>query len=252
MSTNKTATSFLTFVDREGITNKNGLLRAERFDAEYSNYELADNVFILTRHNGTIQTITALELFGKCQLPSQLPAGEGKIDSALDGKASQRKEPIAKEPKTARQALMRDIRASFESNYKAAIAAAKEQAETPNHISDELLSDYYNIVAAGKQLVIDGITVDTNNTQHMIKKEKLASVITDAENCFSGINGVDVTVEPNDDYTQLAIMAQHFDAAHQAAVDSKLRSLFGKAIAWQVIAAFKTAIITVKLPSKQA
>ena len=85
-----TAASFLTFVNREGIDNANGLKRASRFDDVFSTYAIADNgVITVTKKDDTIIVYSPLELFGRFQTPDALPNGNGKIDSALDGKAGE-------------------------------------------------------------------------------------------------------------------------------------------------------------------
>jgi len=89
-------TSFLTFVGREGIDNQNGLKRANRFDAVFSSYAIDDaGVITVTKHDDTVTTFTPIELFGRFQMPDALPNGNGKIDSALDGKSG---ETTAKKP----------------------------------------------------------------------------------------------------------------------------------------------------------
>lgn len=87
---NQTVSSFLTFVGREGIDNANGLKRASRFDAIFSSYAISDTGLItVTKHDDSSITFTPIELFGRFQTPDALPNGNGKIDSALDGKAGE-------------------------------------------------------------------------------------------------------------------------------------------------------------------
>ena len=87
---NQTATSFLTFVGREGIDNQNGLKRASRFDEVFSSYAINDSgIITVTKKDDSVVNYHPLELFGRFQTPDALPNGNGKIDSALDGKSGE-------------------------------------------------------------------------------------------------------------------------------------------------------------------
>jgi len=94
------ATDFLTFVNRVGIDNQNGLKRAERFNAEFKEYSLDDNGKItVTKHDDSQIVFSPVELFGRFQKPADLPNGNGKIDSALDGKSGENKKAVDTSPK---------------------------------------------------------------------------------------------------------------------------------------------------------
>lgn len=89
-NTNTNTASFLTFVGREGIDNQNGLKRASRFDEVFSSYAINDSgIITVTKKDDSTIVYHPLELFGRFQTPDALPNGNGKIDSALDGKAGE-------------------------------------------------------------------------------------------------------------------------------------------------------------------
>ena len=159
-------------------------------------------------------------------------------------------EKAAKDVKTAiltpKQTLMNDIRASFKAQHDALISTAKNLMQTPSKITTDLLDSYYGLVEDGKDLLIDGLPISTGDTVAAIGKEKLQETITNAENCFSGIADISVTVEPDSSFKKLDVLVQHFNEADKEAIDAKLKEQF-KSVKWNIIPTLKTAIINITI-----
>jgi hypothetical protein len=88
--------------------------------------------------------------------------------------------------------------------------------------SDDLLDSYYNIVKDGKELVIDGVTINANATKALIATEDFKDIILTVESIFNTFNGVyiDTVLDGNN----LEVEVDGYTKEHKETITNSLKA----------------------------
>lgn len=224
---NTYATRFLTLEGEVNTTVKNVIKHHK--NASIASVECPSENFTFTLEDGTKETVTSEVIYlrltsaSKSSLDDLASWKYGRVvkgilltefaTSVYTGVVKETSKAI-KTVLSAKSVLLQDIKSS----YAVIISGLND---TVKSITEELLTDYIEIVEKNGVLTVDGIAIDCSNTVKQINQELMQETINQITSCFL-IGKSEVDIEIIDDKT-IEVNLSSWDSNNKETAINKLK-----------------------------